>query len=284
MSSGTSFIFPYVTTCMVKIDVCFIKDQEGFWSKANLPDFHSPEDDGSELQFLQDYLSAYTPPAGVVAIRVTTEDQIGYIRIHPTWGMVPKFVGDEVVWPTNEEVGGVWEVPHVLPDGHIVPLLYVEPCEKFQMGDDESPASDRRVVKVEAQFLAKTPTTVEQWNWYAVATKKPPKATTNQDGVSILDHPVTEVNFWDSLEWAKWAGLGIPKEEEWERAARGNDGRKYPWGNEPPTTELCHFSTPEQEQTGTASVFDHPKGMGPYGHLDLSGNTWEWCDSPWKRE
>ena len=268
----------------IKFEICRIHEGQGSWSVAATPDLHTPTDPSDDLLAVQDYLQGYTPPTDAVAIRITTEDNVGYIRIHPQWGMVPRFEGSETIWPDNAELGGVWEVPHVLPDGNIVTLNYVEGAEVFHMGDDESPASDRRTVKVEPQFLAKTPTTVEQWNWYATAVGKPLKPTTRGDGESTLNHPVTEVSFWDSSDWAKWAGLGIPTEEEWERAARGNDGRKFPWGNEPPTTELCHFSTPEEEQTGTAAVDAHPKGTGPYGHRDMSGNVWEWCDSPWKRD
>jgi formylglycine-generating enzyme required for sulfatase activity len=65
----------------------------------------------------------------------------------------------------------------------------------------------------------------------------------------------------------------LPREAEFERAVRGDDGRRFPWGNAPPTKERTVFATNAPEDVGT-----HPEGRGPYGHEDLAGNVWEWID------
>jgi formylglycine-generating enzyme required for sulfatase activity len=140
---------------------------------------------------------------------------------------------------------------------------------------------NKRKVNLPGGYMALTPTTVRQWNWYCADTGKTPKATTvalKGFNYGLLDHPVTEVSYWEACDFAKWAGVGLPSEEQWEHAARGNDGRKFPWGNDAPTDELCHSSVNVQKDR-TDTVFNRPKGASPYGCLDMSGNVWEWTST-----
>lgn len=89
------------------------------------------------------------------------------------------------------------------------------------------------------------------------------------------DHPVVLVNWYDAVAFCEWAGLQLPTEEQWEKAARGIDGRTYPWGNNEPTDKLCNFNN---NVRGTTAVGRYsPKGDSPYGCVDVSGNVWEWC-------
>lgn len=101
----------------------------------------------------------------------------------------------------------------------------------------------------------------------------------NQD-----QQPVVEVNWNDARAYCDWAGMRLPTEWEWEKGARGTDGRPYPWGDDEPTAELASFGGLEGQPSPVGS---YPKGASPYGLLDMAGNVWEWTgsdyeDSGWK--
>ncbi len=87
------------------------------------------------------------------------------------------------------------------------------------------------------------------------------------------DQPISAISWDDARAYCRFVGKRLPSEAEWEKAARGTDGRKYPWGDTAPSRELAVFATDATSEVGT-----HAKGAGPYGHLDLAGNVWEWVE------
>ncbi len=87
-------------------------------------------------------------------------------------------------------------------------------------------------------------------------------------------HPMNCVDWNDAATFCGWAGKRLPTEEQWEYAARGTDGRVYPWGNQAPSAQLCW-----NRDTGTCAVGSLPSGASPFGLLDMAGNVWEWTSS-----
>jgi formylglycine-generating enzyme required for sulfatase activity len=89
-----------------------------------------------------------------------------------------------------------------------------------------------------------------------------------------LDHPVVHVTHHDACAYAGWAGKELPSEAQWEKAARGEKGYEFPWGNQP-TPAKCNVR--ETAVGGTTPVLLYRSGASPYGVHDLAGNVWEWC-------
>ncbi len=170
-------------------------------------------------------------------------------------------------------------VSPALPPG----MAYV-PAGEFMMGRDEKDGGDEyerpaHKVAVKSFFIDLYEVTCEEYK-KCVDEKKcqsPQGWVSGNYEAGAARHPVTGVNWDDANAYAKWSGKRLPTEEEWEYAARGGDGRRYPWGNE----WKPEFANANGASSGMADVGSY-KGASPFGAFDMVGNAWEWTASALK--
>jgi len=153
--------------------------------------------------------------------------------------------------------------------------LILVPAGEFVMGD-ESEACKRRL---DAYYIGKNPVSNAQYRRFLEDTKRPEPLFWDNKRYNRPNQPVVGVTWRDAIAYCEWADLRLPTEAEWEKATRGTDGRKYPWGQDDPTDSLCNFDNNVREPSEIGS---YPDGASPYGCFDMGGNVWEWCMTKWR--
>jgi formylglycine-generating enzyme required for sulfatase activity len=171
--------------------------------------------------------------------------------------------------PTVAEAGQVWVSPI---DG--AEMVHV-PAGEFMMGSDkygmEQPV---HTVYLEAFYIDKYEVTNARYRACVEAGAcSQPDNTDRYNDPSYAEHPVVYVDWYQAEAYCQWAGKRLPTEAEWEKAARGTDGRTYPWGE---GIDCDHAQYSEECGGQIVSVGSKPKGASPYGALDMAGNVWEW--------
>ena len=147
------------------------------------------------------------------------------------------------------------------------------PPGSFTMGDRRGDRDERPMhqVHLEAFYMDLQPVTQTQYQHFVRET-----GYRNREWEPLADaadHPVIRVSWEDAVAYCTWAQKRLPTEAEWEKAARGTDGRTFPWGD---TFERGRASVLGRGFSGTSPVGTLPAGASPYGGLDMSGNVWEW--------
>ncbi|TKB57173.1 MAG: formylglycine-generating enzyme family protein [Nitrospira sp.] len=156
------------------------------------------------------------------------------------------------------------------------------PAGEFWMGSPVGEADERprHRVYLDAYSMDKFEVTVSQYAEFMRSTGR--RAPEDWDQVNIGKHsdlPVVGVDWQDADAYCRWAEKRLPTEAEWEKAARGTDGRMYPWGNERPTSRLANFGkefTKNVYDKALAPVGSYEAGKSPYGLHHMAGNVWEW--------
>jgi formylglycine-generating enzyme required for sulfatase activity len=159
------------------------------------------------------------------------------------------------------------------------------PDGRFAMGSDDGDSDERPVhdVSIGAFSMQRTLVTVAEYaecEAKAACTPTPAKSYCNERLAGRERHPMNCVTWHQAAVFCAWAHARLPSEAEWEYAARGKDGRRYPWGNAPPARQLCWDGRDSDlgmmNRRSTCPVDAHPAGASPFGLLDMAGNVWEW--------
>ncbi len=152
------------------------------------------------------------------------------------------------------------------------------PAGSFKMGTDRFRADDQdkpmHQVTTAAYRMDKYPVTNAQYaRFVAQSGHRPPSAwPKGHIPQGEVLNPVTLVSWYDAISYCTWAGKHLPTEIEWEKAARGTDGRRWPWGN---MMDAAYLNT--YYSVGHAGRVDqYPQGASPYGAMDMAGNVYEW--------
>ena len=193
---------------------------------------------------------------------------------------------EEVAEPMREEVAEpifttfpTTSSPPVPPEG----MVFV-PAGEFIMGGPEGEGEvnehPQRTVYLGAFYIGKHEVTNAEYKECVDAGACEPPSSNSSSTHDFYygnpeydNYPVIWVSWYDAKAYCEWKGMRLPTEAEWEKAARGTEARKYPWGNE---FDSYKCNTSESGIGDTTEVGSFPDGASPYGAMDMAGNVWEW--------
>ncbi len=182
---------------------------------------------------------------------------------------------DDSKWPTPRHCEAAPEGMACVPGG------------PFLRGTDDGPKDTRpaATVWVETFFMDLNEVTYAEYK-KCVSEKQCRRAGPNYSDFNHPKQPITGVSWFDSVKYCEVHGKHLPTEAEWEKAARGTDGRVYPWGSEPATCERAVFKNRKGRSCGVKKAGKRPekgrpfhvgsKPPGVHGLFDMAGNSWEW--------
>lgn len=218
-----------------------------------------------------------TKPGNVPAPKRTplpTQTDTPYLHPVPTWTPTPTETQMRLITPIAVEINTI----------DLAELVFV-PAGEFLMGSDPDidpyfwgAETPRHPVFLNDFWIYRTEVANDMYAKCVAEQKCPlPQYTRSKTRLEYYgnpqfgDYPVVFVRWKDASTYCKWAGGRLPTEAEWEKAARGEDGRLFAWGNEPPNSHLANYLSAD-----TVAVGSYPAGASPYGAYDMSGNVREW--------
>jgi formylglycine-generating enzyme required for sulfatase activity/predicted Ser/Thr protein kinase len=217
--------------------------------------------------------TAWKPTALIVTGMLVLAILIGLVVWRP-WAAKEQS-GSNGAAKTNQQAGRTTASNPTAPAG----MAYV-PGGEFTMGRDDGDEAERPAhsVTLKPFFMDLTEVTIEDYLAFTRATGRRISKDFYVPGSQTEKLPITGVTWNDAAAYAKWAGKRLPTEEEWEFAARGTDGRLYPWGNRSWTPVVANVNNAHGNLT---NVGVH-EGKSPFGLSDMIGNAWEWTASDFR--
>ncbi|MCD4784686.1 MAG: formylglycine-generating enzyme family protein [Candidatus Eremiobacteraeota bacterium] len=178
-------------------------------------------------------------------------------------------------------------------------VMFLVPAGEFIMGAQKSDKQAHKnekpahKVNLDAFYIYKYEVTYRQFKKFMKETGYKPGGNWDRfDKPEFLDHPVMNITFIDAMQYCKWAKVELPTEAQWEKAARGADGRLYPWGNDwnPNKCNNSELEDPDliakmnaiTSGRGSLPVGSIKADTSPYGVMDMAGNINEWCSDRYK--
>ncbi|TEU10758.1 MAG: TIR domain-containing protein [Anaerolineales bacterium] len=247
------------------------------------------------VSFRGEYEAGLSQLAGILGVRVIPPEPVRPPGQGPPYGAMPEA---QVTALKEEEIGarrreeGPQEptLEQVLP---FEPEMVLIPAGEFLMGSD--PGADKDAVDWEQPqhplylpdyYLARTPVTNAQYAAFVQATghEQPKHWKGGQPPRGKEDHPVVRISWHHVVAYCRWLAevsgqpYGLPSEAQWEKGARGDDGRIWPWHNR---WDAKRCNSAEGGQGDTTPVGAYADGASPYGLLDVAGNVWQWTRSLW---
>jgi formylglycine-generating enzyme required for sulfatase activity len=161
--------------------------------------------------------------------------------------------------------------------------MVLVPAGEFLMGSDDGDADEKppHRVHLDAYHVDRYEVTNALYRRLMEATGRQAPSYWNDSKWNGASQPVVGVSWHDAEAYCKWAGKRLPTEAEWEKAARGTDGRKYPWGEQ---WDASRANSDASKLGKTATVGSYPSGVSPYGAHDMAGNVWEWVADWYARD
>jgi eukaryotic-like serine/threonine-protein kinase len=215
-------------------------------------------------------------PATVPALPEPTQSRSHLARAVVALGLAILAVASVAIWIAAKKA-------RQPPEDRMIRI----PAGSFMMGSDNGAKDERPTHRVEVGSFEIDQTEVvvaayEGCRRAGICTPSEASDQCNAGKPEKANHPINCVDLNQARAYCAWARKRLPTEEEWEYAARGTDGREYPWGKSAPADQLCW--TPTSANRGTCPAGAFPSGASPFGVLDLSGNVWEWTASGYSKD